>query len=67
MIDAHSRNLKVFRLDQISPIPIRWRSLRKWLDGHLFGMPLWNAEDLAKRYAFSQFSYSDINPGHVVR
>ena len=33
----------------------------------LLGMPLWNMEELMKGYAFSLFSLSATDLGHVVR
>ena len=50
-----------------SPNPIRWKSWRKQYGAAELGMPLWNKKELMAGYAFSLFSLSAIDPGHVVR
>jgi len=50
-----------------SPNPIRWKSWRKQYGAAELGMPLWNKKELMAGYAFSLFSLSAIDSGHVVR
>jgi len=38
-----------------SPIPIRWRSWHKQFNAALWGMPLWNLEELIEGCAFCSF------------
>lgn len=60
-------DLDVWPIQASRPDRVLWNSWRKQLGAALFGMPLWNTEDLLREYAFSSFSLSTTNPGHVIR
>lgn len=50
----------VWPIQASSPKPIRWMAWCKQWDAALYGMPLWEEDDLVKGYAFSLFSFSMI-------
>jgi len=62
-----SSTSNVWPIQASSPNPIRWKSWRKQYGAAELGMPLWNKKELMAGYAFSLFSLSAIDPGHVVR
>jgi hypothetical protein len=57
----------IWPIQTSSPNPNRWKLWREQLGAPLLGMPLWSMEELMKGYAFSLFSLSAIDPGHVIR
>jgi len=58
-------DLNLWPIQASFPDPVRWKAWRKQLRGALYGMPLWNTEDLVKGYVFSLFSLSAPNPEHA--
>lgn len=75
LIDVDNQNqeppiptgLEVWPIQASSPNPLQWKSWRKQYNAALWGMPLWDLEELMEGYVFSLFSLSAIDPGHVVR
>jgi hypothetical protein len=59
--------LKVWPIQASSPNPARWKVWQKQYGAALWGMPLWDMKELMEGYAFSLFSLSTIDPGHVVQ
>ena len=49
------------------PNPIQWKLWVKQNTAAVWGMPLWNMEELMQGYVFSLSSLSAINPGCVVQ
>jgi hypothetical protein len=49
------------------PNPIQWKAWQKQYQSALWGMPLWDMEELIEGYVPGLFPISAIDPGHVVR
>jgi len=63
------RSSDVWPIQASSPNPARWKSWRKQNQAALWGMPLWEVEDLLQGYASSLSTLTTIDTGrrHLVR
>jgi hypothetical protein len=57
----------IWPIQASSPNSSRWKVWQNHFGAAVWGMPLWNMEELIKGYVFGLFSLSAVDPGHVVR